>query len=247
MSLILKHEQHKFEGDGFFSALSSLIPKVANFVSKFLISSGAQALRAVAKAGVNISETVKRSTINTVSILLSWKIRNIIIQNQDTSLIDANISYHEEYLKHRRQWEILPNSVTNIRGFKIVHRDIENRTSAAGAATGGISAAVKAANAKKAADAKATEERRLNLIMEKEVKGSGVGHMIGTIKEFGKRFGEETKKTVKQGLNKLVDSIDTGEVKVKHKGNGIFVKNIHTGEGLSLSKYKGGVIFGNIE
>ncbi|ESP02052.1 hypothetical protein LOTGIDRAFT_157193 [Lottia gigantea] len=53
--------------------------------------------------------------------------------------------------------------------------------------------------------------------MEKEARGSGVGDMIGTIKEFGKRFGEETKKTVKQGLNKLVDSIDTGEVKVKHK------------------------------
>ncbi|ESO89914.1 hypothetical protein LOTGIDRAFT_164609 [Lottia gigantea] len=53
--------------------------------------------------------------------------------------------------------------------------------------------------------------------MEKEARGSGVGEMIGTIKEFGKRFGGETKKTVKQGLNKLVDSIDTGEVKVKHK------------------------------
>ncbi|ESO93410.1 hypothetical protein LOTGIDRAFT_161982 [Lottia gigantea] len=116
---------------------------------------------------------------------------------------------------------------------------------AAGAATGGISAAVKAANAKKAADAKAAEERRHNLAIEMEARGSGVGEMIGTIKEFGKRFGEETKKTVKQGLNKLVDSIDTGEVKVKHKGNGIFLKNIHTGEGIYLSKYKGeGVIFG---
>ncbi|ESO91901.1 hypothetical protein LOTGIDRAFT_163262 [Lottia gigantea] len=47
---------------------------------------------------------------------------------------------------------------------------------------GGISAAVKAANAKKAADPKAAEERRHNLIMEKEAKGSGVGDMIGTIK-----------------------------------------------------------------
>ncbi|ESO98764.1 hypothetical protein LOTGIDRAFT_158710 [Lottia gigantea] len=115
---------------------------------------------------------------------------------------------------------------------------------AAGAATGRITAAVKAANANQAADAKATEEGRHNLIMEKEAKGSGVGDMIGTIKEFGKRFGEETKKTVKQGLNKLVDSIDTVEVKVKHKGNGIFLKNIHTGEGIYLSKYKGAVIFG---
>ncbi|ESP01349.1 hypothetical protein LOTGIDRAFT_157527 [Lottia gigantea] len=65
---------------------------------------------------------------------------------------------------------------------------------AAGAATGGISAAVKSANAKKAADAKAAEERRHNLIMEKEAQGSGVGEMIGTIKEFGKRFGEEPRK-----------------------------------------------------
>ncbi|ESP02762.1 hypothetical protein LOTGIDRAFT_156708 [Lottia gigantea] len=45
---------------------------------------------------------------------------------------------------------------------------------AAGAATGGISAAVKAANAKKAADAKAAEERRHNLAIEKEARGSGV-------------------------------------------------------------------------
>ncbi|ESO97649.1 hypothetical protein LOTGIDRAFT_228270 [Lottia gigantea] len=103
---------------------------------------------------------------------------------------------------------------------------------------GGIAAATgitKAVNSNKAA---AVKERRHNLAMEKEARGSGVGEMIGTIKEFGKRFGEETKKTVKQGLNKLVDSIDTGEVKVKHKGNGIFFKNIHTGEGIFLSKYK---------
>ncbi|ESP02399.1 hypothetical protein LOTGIDRAFT_172057 [Lottia gigantea] len=69
----------------------------------------------------------------------------------------------------------------------------------------------------KADDAKVAEERRHNLALEKKARGSGVGEMIGTIKEFGKRFGEETKKTVKQGFNKLVDSIDTGEVKVKHK------------------------------
>ncbi|ESO92314.1 hypothetical protein LOTGIDRAFT_162617 [Lottia gigantea] len=131
---------------------------------------------------------------------------------------------------------------------------------AAGVATGGISAAVssarekkiaaiKAADEKKVAEVKAAEERRHNLAMEKlaaeEKKGSGVADILGTIKEFGKRFGEETKKTVKQGLNKLVDSIDTVEVKVKYKGNGIFLKNIHTGEGIYLSKYKGeGVIFG---
>ncbi|ESO94775.1 hypothetical protein LOTGIDRAFT_161025 [Lottia gigantea] len=63
-----------------------------------------------------------------------------------------------------------------------------------------------------------TQRKQLMLKPLKNVaKGLGVGDMIGTIKEFGKRFGEETKKTVKQGLNKLVDSIDTGEVKVKHK------------------------------
>ncbi|ESO88561.1 hypothetical protein LOTGIDRAFT_165344 [Lottia gigantea] len=63
----------------------------------------------------------------------------------------------------------------------------------------------KEVNSNKAAAVKAAEERRHNLTMEKEARGSGVGDMIGTIKEFGKRFGEETKKTVKQGLNKLVD------------------------------------------
>ncbi|ESO92720.1 hypothetical protein LOTGIDRAFT_162194 [Lottia gigantea] len=121
----------------------------------------------------------------------------------------------------------------------------------AGATAGGVSVA----NEKKAAALTAAEEHRHNLKIEKlavevkkpktEKKGSGVGEMIGTMKEFGKRFSEETKKTVKQGLNKLVDSIDTGEIKVKHKGNGIFLKNIRTGEGIYLSKYKGeGVIFG---
>ncbi|ESO82846.1 hypothetical protein LOTGIDRAFT_155882 [Lottia gigantea] len=68
MSLILKHEQHKFEtddysGDGFISALTSLIPKVSSFVSnnKSLISSEAQALGSVAKAGVRIHDAVKKS------------------------------------------------------------------------------------------------------------------------------------------------------------------------------------------
>ncbi|ESO90351.1 hypothetical protein LOTGIDRAFT_164272 [Lottia gigantea] len=115
---------------------------------------------------------------------------------------------------------------------------------------GGIAAATgitKAVNSNKAAAVTAAEDHRHNLAMEKLAKGSGVGEMIGTMKEFGKRFSEETKKTVKQGLNKLVDSIDTGEIKVKHKSNGIFSKNIHTGEGIYLSKYKDkgeGVIFG---
>ncbi|ESO95993.1 hypothetical protein LOTGIDRAFT_174976 [Lottia gigantea] len=126
---------------------------------------------------------------------------------------------------------------------------------AAGTIAGATAGGVSVANEKIAAAVTAAEEHRHNLKMEKlaaevkkpktEKKGSGVGEMIGTMKEFGKRFSEETKITVKQGLNKLVDSIDTGEIKVKHKGNGIFLKNIHTGEGIYLSKYKGeGVIFG---
>ncbi|ESP02768.1 hypothetical protein LOTGIDRAFT_156713 [Lottia gigantea] len=119
---------------------------------------------------------------------------------------------------------------------------------AAGAATGGISAAVKAANANKAAAVKEAEERRHNLVMEREAAkargGSGVGDILGTVKEFGQRFGEEAKKTVKEGLSKLIDNIDTGEMKVKHKGNAKFFKNIRSGEGIFLSKYKGnGVIF----
>ncbi|ESO99324.1 hypothetical protein LOTGIDRAFT_158411 [Lottia gigantea] len=132
----------------------------------------------------------------------------------------------------------------------------------AGATAGGVSVAnektaaiAEAAATKAVEEKKAAEKHRHNLALEKlaaegkkpktEKKGSGVGDMIGTMKEFGKRFSEETKKTVEQGLNKLVDSIDTGEIKVKHKGNGIFLKNIHTGERIYLSKYKGeGVIFG---
>ncbi|ESO98028.1 hypothetical protein LOTGIDRAFT_174467 [Lottia gigantea] len=144
----------------------------------------------------------------------------------------------------------------------LIFAGITAAASVAGATAGGIKAAnakkaaIAEAAAKKATDEKnAAEQRRHNLKMEKlaaevektktEKKGSGVGEMIGTMKEFGKKFSEETKKTVKQGLNKLVDSIDTGEIKVKHKGNGIFFKNIRTGEGIYLSKYKGeGVIFG---
>ncbi|ESP02107.1 hypothetical protein LOTGIDRAFT_157255 [Lottia gigantea] len=49
----------------------------------------------------------------------------------------------------------------------------------------------------KAAKATAAEERRHNLEMEKQARGSGVADVLGTVKEFGKRFGEETKKTVK--------------------------------------------------
>ncbi|ESO99010.1 hypothetical protein LOTGIDRAFT_174009 [Lottia gigantea] len=78
--------------------------------------------------------------------------------------------------------------------------------------------AVKAANASKAAAVKEAEERRHNLAMEREARGgSGIGDILGTVKEFGQRFGEETKKTVKEGLSKLIDKIDTGEMEVLGK------------------------------
>ncbi|ESO88224.1 hypothetical protein LOTGIDRAFT_175896 [Lottia gigantea] len=117
---------------------------------------------------------------------------------------------------------------------------------AAGATAGGAAGIAKAVNDKKAEAAANAEARRHNLAMEREARGgSGVGDILGTVKEFGQRFGEETKKTVKEGLSKLIDKIDTGEMKVKHKGNAIFFKNIRLGEGIFLSKYKGnGVIFG---
>ncbi|ESO82852.1 hypothetical protein LOTGIDRAFT_155887 [Lottia gigantea] len=116
---------------------------------------------------------------------------------------------------------------------------------AAGATAGGAAGIASAVNAKKASEAEKSEKRRHNMEMEKIAAGSGVSDILGTVKEFGNRFSEETKKTVKQGLSNLIDKIDTGEMKVKHKGNAIVFKNIHSGEGIFLSKYKGdGVIFG---
>ncbi|ESO86469.1 hypothetical protein LOTGIDRAFT_176011 [Lottia gigantea] len=117
---------------------------------------------------------------------------------------------------------------------------------AAGATADGAAGIAKAVNDKKAEAAANAEACRHNLAMEREARGgSGVGDILGTAKEFGQRFGEETKKTVKEGLSKLIDKIDTGEMKVTHKGNAIFFKNIRSGEGIFLSKYKGnGVIFG---
>ncbi|ESO99493.1 hypothetical protein LOTGIDRAFT_158585 [Lottia gigantea] len=76
---------------------------------------------------------------------------------------------------------------------------------AAGAIAGGTAIVVSAANDDKAAKVKAAEEHRYNLEMEKQAhkaatvkKSSGVADILGTVKEFVKRFGEETKKTVKQ-------------------------------------------------
>ncbi|ESO84769.1 hypothetical protein LOTGIDRAFT_168436 [Lottia gigantea] len=93
----------------------------------------------------------------------------------------------------------------------------------AGATAGGAAGIAKAVNDKKAEAAANAEARRHNLAMEREARGgSGVGDILGTVKEFGQTFGEETKKTVKEGLSKLIDKIDTGEMKVKHKGDALF-------------------------
>ncbi|ESO91812.1 hypothetical protein LOTGIDRAFT_163172 [Lottia gigantea] len=99
---------------------------------------------------------------------------------------------------------------------------------AAEATAGGGAGITQAINAKKAADAEKSEKRRHNMEMEKIAQGSGVADILGTVKEFGNRFSEETKKTVKEGLRNLIDKIDTGEMKLKHKGNAIVFKNKHS-------------------
>ena len=109
---------------------------------------------------------------------------------------------------------------------------------AAGAVAGGASGIASAVNKKKAEDAAAKERQRHNLEMEKLAKGSGIPELLGTIKDFGKKFSQETKKTVKQGLSNLIDKIDTDDVKMKYKGKGILFKDITSGEGLFLSKYQ---------
>ncbi|ESO92319.1 hypothetical protein LOTGIDRAFT_162622 [Lottia gigantea] len=50
--------------------------------------------------------------------------------------------------------------------------------------------------------------------MEKIAQGSGVADILGAVKEFGNRFSEETKKTVKEGLSNLIDKIHTGGMKI---------------------------------
>ncbi|ESO91465.1 hypothetical protein LOTGIDRAFT_153909 [Lottia gigantea] len=90
---------------------------------------------------------------------------------------------------------------------------------AADATAGGAAGIAKAVNDKKAEAAANAEARRNNLAMEREARGgSGVGDILGTVKEFGQRFGEETKKTVKEGLSKLIDKIDTKEMKSINHG-----------------------------
>ncbi|ESP02742.1 hypothetical protein LOTGIDRAFT_156690 [Lottia gigantea] len=153
---------------------------------------------------------------------------------EDLFKTGVNINIHIEKKTRRcnRDDIYLERIDTNVKkgGFiyslPLIFAGITAADTVAGATAGGVSVA----NEKKAAAVTAAEENRHILEIGKlgkqaaaakkaatVKKGSGVGDMIGTLREFGKRFSEETKKTVKQGLNKLVDSIDTGEIKVKHK------------------------------
>ncbi|ESO81919.1 hypothetical protein LOTGIDRAFT_170463 [Lottia gigantea] len=197
------------------------------------------------KTGVNINIHIEK-TQGDVTEAVETDCPTVITFNGKKINITKKLIDKYKYCKVRDDID-LERIDTNVKkgGFifslPLIFAGITAAATVAGATAGGVSVA----NEKKAAAVTAAEEHRHNLKMEKLAKGSGVGEMIGTVKEFGKRFSEETKKTVKQGLNKLVDGTDTGEIKVKHKGNGIFLKNIRTGEGIYLSKYKGeGVIFG---
>ncbi|ESO95916.1 hypothetical protein LOTGIDRAFT_176646 [Lottia gigantea] len=91
---------------------------------------------------------------------------------------------------------------------------IDKSVKEARATAGGAAGITQAINAKNAADAEKSEKRRHNMEMEKIAQGSGVVDILGTVEEFGNRFSEETKKTVKEGLSNLIDKIDTGETKV---------------------------------
>ncbi|ESO93712.1 hypothetical protein LOTGIDRAFT_153168 [Lottia gigantea] len=145
-----------------------------------------------------------------------------------------------KHCKVRDDMERIDENLTKKGGFLPFLPLIFAGLAAAGATAGGAAGIAKAVNDKKAEAAANAEARRLNLAMEREAQGGlGVGDILGTVKEFG-----QTKKPVKEGLSKLIDKIDTGEMKVKHKGDAIFFKNIRSGEGIFLSKYKGnGVIF----
>ncbi|ESP02836.1 hypothetical protein LOTGIDRAFT_156785 [Lottia gigantea] len=65
---------------------------------------------------------------------------------------------------------------------------------AAGATAGEAAGVAQAVNAKKAADAEKSENHRHNMEMEKIAQGPGVADILGTVKEFGNRLSEETKR-----------------------------------------------------
>jgi len=114
---------------------------------------------------------------------------------------------------------------------------------AAGAVAGGASGIAKAVQDKKATDKAQTETERHNKVLEKYVnptesnpvtKGSGFNDILGTIKEFGKIFTNETKRSVKNGLLDLA-----GKVKIEKQGEGIYLSPYKKGDALYLNPYKG--------
>ncbi|ESO88830.1 hypothetical protein LOTGIDRAFT_165249 [Lottia gigantea] len=187
---------------------------------------------------------------------LVMKIIEAIETNSPTLITynDKKVHITQKIIDKYKHWKVrddidlerIDQNLTKKGGFLPFLPLIFAGLAAAGETAGGAAGIAKAVNDKKAEAAANAEARRHNLAIEREARGgSGVGDILGTVKEFGQRFGEETKKTVKEGLSKLIDNIDTGEIKVKHKGNAIFFKNIRSGEGIFLSKYIGnGVIFG---
>lgn len=120
-------------------------------------------------------------------------------------------------------------------GFLFLLPLIFGGLAAAGAVAGGASGIASAVNKKKAEDAANREKRRHNLEMEKLAKGSGIKDILASVKQFN----NATKKTVKEGLSKLIDQIDTGETEIHKEGDGLILKDIRSGDGLYLSKYKG--------
>ena len=104
-----------------------------------------------------------------------------------------------------------------------------------GAAAGGAAGITKAVHDKQAADKKQKEEERHNRAVEQMIgrSGKGLPEIIGTIKDFGKNFAKETRKTVKEGLLNLAD-------KVQIEKQGIFLQPYKQGEGIFLGKHPGG-------
>ncbi|ESO99827.1 hypothetical protein LOTGIDRAFT_173485 [Lottia gigantea] len=104
MTLILKHEQERFNGDGFISALTSLFPKVASFVAnnKSLISSEAQAIGSIAK-----SEIYK----NHYALFLVFHGQNIL---------EKNICRELETIKHPGEFDTTRKTVLYPKDFDSV-------------------------------------------------------------------------------------------------------------------------------
>ncbi|ESO91148.1 hypothetical protein LOTGIDRAFT_153578 [Lottia gigantea] len=69
---------------------------------------------------------------------------------------------------------------------------------AAAATAGGAAEITQAINAKKAADAEKSEQRRHNMEMEKIAQGSGVVDILGTVKEFGIDLVKKPRKLLKR-------------------------------------------------